>query len=119
MFYHYSQNNSGGSFDFDKKAGITHHVVIEAESASLADRRAESIGLYFDGEGDCPCCGNRWSEADCNEGTEVPSVYDRPLGVVLKDHWGGWMKEGYETVVHFADGSMKWYGVDNLENTNT
>ena len=61
MFYHYSQNNSGGSFDFDKKAGITHHVVIEAESAEAADRKAESIGLYFDGEGDCPCCGERWS----------------------------------------------------------
>lgn len=44
MFYHYSQNNSGGIFDFDRENGITHHVVIEAESASLADRRAESIG---------------------------------------------------------------------------
>ena len=87
MFYHYSQNNSGGSFDFDKEKGITHHVVIEAESASLADRRAESIGLYFDGEGDCPCCGNRWSEA--YEGTDVPSVYDLPLGVVCKDSRGG------------------------------
>ena len=49
MFYHYSQNNSGGSFDFDQEEGITHHVVIEAESAYLADRRAESIGLYFGG----------------------------------------------------------------------
>ena len=118
MFYHYSQNNSGGSFDFDKKAGITHHVVIEAESAEAADRKAESIGLYFDGDGDCPCCGFRWHEA-YDEGTEEPSVYDRVLGVENKEHWGGWMKEGYETVVHFADGSMKWYGVDNLENTNT
>ena len=118
MFYHYSQNNSGGSFDFDKKAGITHHVVIEAESAEAADRKAESIGLYFDGDGDCPCCGVRWHEAH-DEGTEEPSVYDRVLGVENKEHWGAWMTEGYETVVHFTDGSMKWYGVDNLENTNT
>ena len=118
MFYQYSQNNSGGSFDFDREKGITHHVVIEAENASLADRRAESIGLYFDGEGDCPCCGSRWSEAGCNEGTEEPSVYDIPLGVVFKSTWGGWMKEGYETVVHFADGTMKWYYVDNTENIN-
>ena len=117
MFYHYSQNNSGGSFDFDREKGITHHVVIEAENASLADRRAESIGLYFDGEGDCPCCGDRWCEA-YGEGTEEPSVYDRPLGVVYKDNRGGWMKEGYETAVHFADGTMKWYYVDNTENTN-
>ena len=28
------------------------------------------------------------------------------------------MKEGYETVVHFADGTMKWYYMDNTENTN-
>ena len=118
MFYHYPQNNSGGIFNFDKEDGITRHVVIEAESASLADHRAEFIGLYFDREGDCPCCGSRWSEADCNEGTEVPSVYDRPLGVVYKDHRGGWMKEGYETAVHFADGTMKWYYADNTENIN-
>ena len=116
MFYHYSQNNSGGSFDFDREKGITHHVVIEAENASLADRRAESIGLYFDGEGDCPCCGYRWHEA--YKGTEYPSVYDRPLGVVNKDNRGCRMKEGYETVVHFADGKMKWYYMDNTENTN-
>ena len=116
MFYHYSQNNSGGSFDFDRENGITHHVVIEAESASLADRRAESIGLYFDGA-DRWVRADRWHEA-YDEGTEVPSVYDRPLGVVHKDHWGVWMKEGYETVVHFADGTMKWYHADNTENTN-
>lgn len=117
MFYHYSQNNSGGSFDFDKEVGITHHVVIEAESAVTANRKAEGIGLYFDGDGDCPCCGNRWHEA-YGEGTQEPSVYDRALGVEYKKHRGGWMKEGYETVVHFANGSKKWYGADNLENTN-
>ena len=117
MFYHYSQTNSGGSSDFDKEKGITHHVVIEAESASLADRRAEAIGLYFDGEGDCPCCGIRWNEA--YEGTDVPSVYNIPLGVVLKGHLGcGWMEEGYETAVHFADGTIKWYYANNTENTN-
>ena len=55
---------------------------------------------------------------DNDEGNEEPSVYDRPLGVVYKDQWGGWMKEDYETVVHFADGTMKWYHADNTENTN-
>lgn len=29
-FWHFSQNNSGGAFDFDHLAGITHHVIIEA-----------------------------------------------------------------------------------------
>lgn len=41
MFYHYSQNNSGGSFHFDKAAGITVHVVVEADSAQEADTIAE------------------------------------------------------------------------------
>ena len=117
MFYHYSQNNSGGSFDFDKETGITNNVVIEAESAYLEDSRDEYIGIYFGGGVDCPCCGDRWHEA-YDEGTEEPCVYDRPLGVVNKDHWGGWMEDGYETVVHFADGTMKWYYTDNTENTN-
>lgn len=58
-FYHFSQNNSGGSFDFDENSGITHHVVIEANSADHASARAQDIGIYFDGvrDGvDCGCC---------------------------------------------------------------
>jgi hypothetical protein len=63
FWYHYQQNNSGGTFDIDEKAGIGPRVWIEAPSADAADRRAEDIGLYFDGleKGvDCPCCGDRW-----------------------------------------------------------
>ncbi len=63
MFYHYSQNNSGGRFVYCPDRGISHHVIIEAVSDRAANIIAEDIGLYFDGEGDCTCCGDRWSAA--------------------------------------------------------
>ena len=59
MFYVYRQNNSGGSF---RPPAVD--VIVEAPSAAEADTIAEGVGIYFDGAGDCPCCGNRWSEAD-------------------------------------------------------
>lgn len=78
-FFTFSQNNSGGSFDTDKERGITHFVIIEATDADDANRRAERIGLYFDGEGDCPCCGNRWYDAGFDEaGDKVPTIYSKP-----------------------------------------
>lgn len=115
MFYHYSQNNSGGSFDFNKEEGITHHVVIEADNAHDADSIAENIGLYFDGcaEGmDCECCGDRWCSA-YGKGDDVPKVYDHILGENFKEKWvSKWMEDGYECVVHFKDGTKKWYAAD-------
>ena len=48
-FYHLLQSNSGGRFDFNEAAGITHHVVIEADSAEEATERAEGIGCYWNG----------------------------------------------------------------------
>ena len=58
MFYVYRQNNSGGSF---RPPAI--NVIVEAPSAAEADTIAEGLGLYFDGAGDCPCCGDRWYNA--------------------------------------------------------
>ena len=57
MFYTYRQNNSGGTFVYDESAGISVNVIIEANSREQAKRRAEQIGLYFDGQMDCDCCG--------------------------------------------------------------
>jgi len=115
MFYRYSQNNSGGSFIFDEDAGITHHVVIEADSARVADEIAEEIGIYFDGcqsMRDCPCCGDRWYSA-YSSGDKVPMVYGEILGVKSNRKWPSrWMQEGYETVVHFKNGTKKWYDAD-------
>jgi hypothetical protein len=61
--YEYRQNNSGGTYHIDHERGISCIVLIEAESPARANYHAESIGLYFGGEGDCQCCGDRWYEA--------------------------------------------------------
>jgi hypothetical protein len=75
-YFHYSQNNSGGSFDIDDK--VAHHVIIQAHSASEANKLAEDVGIYFNGcdDGrDCSCCGDRWSPAWRDEGTDTPTIY--------------------------------------------
>jgi hypothetical protein len=106
MFYHYPQNNSGGSFSFNKEFGVTHHVIIEADSAKEADDRGEEIGLYFDGRGDCPCCGSRWDRAWEGDGEDEPLVYStRPSQLTgLK-----WMEPGHEVAVHYKDGRLEWF----------
>jgi len=109
-FYHFSQNNSGGSFDFDEARGITHNVIVEANDYEHANRLAESIGLYFDGEGDCPCCGDRWYRRwDDTEGSSVPTVYGEPVESQISST--AWMPAGKETVVHYLDGRVEWFGV--------
>ncbi len=101
MFYHFSQNNSGGKFTFDAKRGITNHVVIEAKDADHANERAESIGLYFDGCAtgpDCSCCGDRWDPAS-GRGDKTAKVYggsvkkNMPMSML-------WMEPNPEVVVH-------------------
>lgn len=84
MFYHYSQNNSGG--DFVVNGSVAHQVIIEAKTADEANRIAETIGLYFDGRGDCPCCGNRWYEA-YGEGDGTPLIY----GIEPQDYYSSWV----------------------------
>lgn len=75
LFYTYDQNNSGGSFH-----DPAEYVIIEASSADDANRRAEEKGLYFDGAGDCSCCGNRWSaQYGDNDGTKQPEIYGKPV----------------------------------------
>jgi len=104
-FYCYSQNNSGGSFVHDAKAGIGHYVIVEAKSARDADNRAESIGLYFDGSGDCECCGNRWSNQWSDEGKPKPMIYDYDVsGGIYEESWMSW---GLPSYIHYADGTIK------------
>ena len=110
-FYLYSQNNSGGDFDFDQTSGITHYVVVQARNPDDANERAEEIGLYWDGcenDQDCPCCGDRWYPAEEEDAEDFPHVYGKPLD---KD-WEPmhrWMKGRREAVVHYASGGMEWY----------
>lgn len=73
-FYLYDQNNSGGSFEVDDD--VAHRVIIEAVSAAKANKKAKSVGIYFNGveKGiDCECCGDRWSSASESNATPHPS----------------------------------------------
>lgn len=110
MFYQFTQNNSGGGFDYDEKRGISHYVIVEASDPDEANARAEMVGLYFDGRGDCTCCGNRWSAIwGDDEGEPVPSHYQKPIDLesAMPNANSGlkWM-DGYEGFVHFADGRI-------------
>lgn len=108
-FYHYSQNNSGGRFDFDESNGITHHVIIEANTYTHANELAEHKGLYFDGYGDCECCGNRWHEQwQESSGTKTPCVYNTDVSNYKNF---AFMEPGKEIAVHYLNGDIKWYGV--------
>jgi hypothetical protein len=73
-WFTYDQNNSGGSFDFDADRGISSKVIIQARDTKEANFRASRIGLYFDGSGDCRCCGDRWSE-QYGEGFDTLMIY--------------------------------------------
>jgi len=71
-FWH---NNTGGFFNDIEPVTPNvrtdgHDVYIEAETASEANKIAESNGIYFDGVSkdiDCECCGDRWYRASYPE----------------------------------------------------
>ena len=75
-WFTFDQNNSGGSFHVDDNVG--EYVIVQAENADQSNRLAEKVGLYFDGVGDCDCCGNRWHEV-YGDGTEKPEVYSEEI----------------------------------------
>lgn len=111
MFYTYWQNNSGGNFVEDDERGITLTVIIEADTAEEANERAEQIGLYFDGDGDCECCGARWDAAwEYEEGDLQPEVYgDDVSSGKLPPPTGGWKPMKWTKVaayIHYKDGRI-------------
>ncbi len=81
MYYTYTQNNSGGTFQDDNKVGM--YVIVEADSSDQADKFAEGkADIYFDGcdSGmDCSCCGDRWSQQWNDEGSAAPSIDGQPI----------------------------------------
>jgi len=105
MFYHYRQNNSGG--DFVVNDNVTYNVIIEANNAKQANAIAEAVGLYFHGFGDCPCCGNRWSEAwEDEEGDSTPMIYDTPA----QEFKETWAELGEPSVyIYYADDRKETY----------
>jgi hypothetical protein len=88
FFFTFSQNNSGGKFQ--RVAGkINEYVIIEAHDTEEANKRAEEIGIYFDGVNmgwDCGCCGDRWTRIwEDGEGTAEPMIYDEPASLYSKN----------------------------------
>lgn len=90
MWYLYRQNNSGGRF---RKPAV--NVYVEALNSSHADTRAEELGLYFDGSGDCSCCGSRWSTAD-----EHDSTTEEPTEFVVD--WIEWGREDCPEAIKYS-----------------
>lgn len=104
MFFTYNQNNSGGSFSFEDWK-VTQYVIIEADNYQEANSLAEEIGLYFDGSGDCPCCGNRWHELYSDDfGDEEPMIYGKPVD--LRQPLVDWMNGKPFVFVHYKDGRV-------------
>lgn len=106
-FYEYRQNNSGGGFDYSE----WHHacyVIVEAKNAREADSIAQDHGLYFDGYGDCSCCGDRWyPKADSwgdDSGSDVPSHYGKPLTPGELGEPFLWDRRNQYVIIHYLDG---------------
>ena len=101
MFYHFRQNNSGGTFDVDPKRGIDVNVIIEADNYHEANSRAENIGLYFDGQGDCSCCGDRWYEMyDEDDAREFPHTYGEDITIPVDRVGLDYSTKGF---IHYKD----------------
>ena len=106
----FKQNNSGGSW-----RGPAIFVCVQANSEHVAVAMAEEQGCYFDGEGDCPCCGNRWSYP-WDGGTDGPEIYGQTPEQYLADpsnniyqRWAAQDKLPICMLV-YADGTTKTLG---------
>lgn len=111
MFYTFHQNNSGGRFKIDDT--VTTYVIIEADSASDANLRAEQVGIYFDGcykEIDCDCCGDRWHDVDDRDATDVPMIYNETAEEFGNDNWCGAKSGESYCHIYYKDGSKRSYG---------
>lgn len=109
-FYHYRQNNSGGSFVVTES--LTTNVIIEAENAHMADAKLEWLGGYFNGcdnDRDCPCCGDRWYPAYDNEGADEPRIYgSMTIDEYMNQKLGHWSDP--DVIVHYSDGRVEKFG---------
>lgn len=76
MFYTFYQNNSGGFRVEDDR--LARWVIIEADNAYEANKKARDISIYFDPDclTDCECCGPRWKEAEEWDASDLPKIFD-------------------------------------------
>lgn len=99
MFYLYKQNNSGGIWQKDRF--VDRFVFIEAKSVKDACKRAERIGIYFDGVStgfDCDCCGDRWSTP--YDGMKNPRVYGHKISIVAYGK--------HNAIIHYKNGKIAY-----------
>ena len=102
-FYTYAQNNSGGIYSSNKK--LAQYVIIESANAYTANQYAEDLGIYFDGDGDCTCCGQRWESFNPSDsGTFYPEIHETIVDYTFKPDQP---EENIKTViVYFEDGRI-------------
>ena len=55
--WHFRQNNSGGFY-----TGPAYNIIVEADGPNEAWVKAQRLGAT--NEGSCPCCGDRWNDAN-------------------------------------------------------
>lgn len=108
-FYTQIQNNSGGYFVNNEKAGVGRIIVIEAKDAAQHWRVLEGISYSCPGFFDfCDCCGERWSDWMCDEdGTETPEVYGQPLQEYLNETGKRYLGDSNVAFVHYLDGRIE------------
>lgn len=115
MFYTYYQNNSGGNYQEDHEHGISCYVIVEAGSPGEANDKAERIGLYFDSDMDCECCGPRWSRKRVStDAREIPNVYGCPVAELDfdNDNLFKTIEDNPEGYVHYLDGRVEAFGIE-------
>lgn len=101
-FFHFDQNNSGGSYDADEN--VAPLVIIEAVDDDAANDKAEEIGIYFNGvedERDCECCGDRWWRVE-GKGESSPNQSD------IFNHRGK-IENSPSVHIYYADGRKESY----------
>lgn len=91
------QNNPGGVYK-----GPAMIVMVNAETASQANDKAEDVGVYFDGvatHDDCACCGDRWDKMYFG----FPAFPEREAAEkCINENWKWMEKRGEEDNVPFV-----------------
>lgn len=109
-WYHFRQNNSGGSFVHEDNE-LSHHVFIEAMDSTHANAIATKLGVYFDGcdRGmDCSCCGDRWHDVD--ESYKVDFPFKAWSGYQFNNTHKTWPINTIDEVAQFYADDSNWMG---------
>lgn len=110
-FWHFDQNNSGGIFDYDPGAGISHHLLIEAATEQEAKDYFRDIVSSYTASYDCNCCGDRWSAYTYESFTTAQEWLDKHVSSGWAHKWMTSKRTGnpisYEAFAHYADGRIE------------